>query len=221
MGNVVMRYSSITKKIVMGLAGLFLAVFLLVHLGINLLLLAGDDGAMYLTASGFMSSNIAIKVFEVVLFGGFFVHIVFGLLVTFKNWASRPVRYYMTNKSETSLFSKYMFHTGIIIFVFLLLHFINFFFVKLGWVNPPAGVGTHDFYTMSVLLFQNKIYSIIYIAFFIFLGFHLNHSIQSAFQTLGLNHNKYNSAVKIVSTIYSLIICIGFSIIPVYFMFIF
>jgi succinate dehydrogenase / fumarate reductase cytochrome b subunit len=128
MGNVVMRYSSITKKIVMGLAGLFLAVFLLVHLGINLLLLAGDDGAMYLAASGFMSSNVAIKVFEVVLFGGFFVHIVFGLLVTFKNWASRPVRYYMTNKSETSLFSKYMFHTGIIIFVFLLLHFINFFF---------------------------------------------------------------------------------------------
>jgi succinate dehydrogenase / fumarate reductase cytochrome b subunit len=205
----------------MGAFGLFLAMFLLVHLTINLLLLCGDGGKLFMAASEFMKTNIFIKVFEYVLFGGFFVHILFGVLVTLKNWASRPVRYFTPNKSTTSFFSKYMIYTGAIVFVFLLLHFMHFFFVKLGWVTAPAGVDKHDFYTMAVMLFTNKIYSIIYIAFFLFLGFHLNHAIQSGFQTLGLNHNKYNATIKTVSTIYALIVTVGFTIVPVYFMFFF
>ena len=220
MGNL-LSYASITKKMFVGFAGLFLALFLLVHLGINLFLLSSDGGEMFGMLANFMATNLVIKVFEVVLFGGFLIHIAFALWVTFRNWASRPVRYYTSNKSQTSFFSKYMFHTGVIIFCFLLLHFMNFFFVKLGIVEPPAGIEKHDFYQMAVLLFGNKVYSIIYIAFFIFLGFHLNHAIQSGFQTLGLNHNKYIRTIKIVSTLYALVICIGFSIIPVYFMFIY
>lgn len=216
-----LSFSSITKKIVMALAGLFLGVFLLVHLTINLMLLLNDNGKLFTAAAHFMSTNIIIKVFEIVLFGGFIIHIIFGLWVTFKNWAARPVGYFKSNKSETSFFSKYMFHTGIIIGIFLLLHFINFYFVKLGIVNPPSGLDTHDFYGMAILLFQNKIYSLIYIVFFVFLGFHLNHSIQSACQTIGINHNTYNTTIKVVSTIYSIIIAVGFSIIPVYFMFFF
>lgn len=214
-------YSSITKKIVMGAFGLFLALFLLVHLTINLLLIAGDNGEMFKVASNFMTTNIAIKIFEYVLFGGFAIHILIGVIVTLKNWASRPVRYHVVNKSHTEFFSKYMIYTGIIILIFLILHFMHFFFIKMGWVQPPAGVDTHDFYQMAILLFQNKVYSFIYIAFFIFLGFHLNHAILSGFQTLGLNHNKYNKVIKVVSTAYALIISVGFSIIPIYFMFIY
>jgi succinate dehydrogenase / fumarate reductase, cytochrome b subunit len=220
MSNMI-RYSSITKKIVMGLAGLFLALFLCVHLIINLMLLLDDGGEMFTAAATFMSTNVVIKVFEVVLMGGFLVHIIFALVVTFKNWASRPVRYFRSNRSETSFFSKYMFHTGVIIFIFLMLHFINFYFVKLGLVEPPSGLEKHDFYSMSILLFQNKIYSLIYIVFFVFLGFHLNHSIQSGFQTLGLNHNKYNAFIKYMSMAYSIVISVGFMIIPFYFMFIY
>jgi len=215
------KYSSITKKIIMGAFGLFLALFLLVHLTINLLLLSGDGGKMFSAASEFMTTNVLIKIFEYVLFGGFFIHILFGVIVTLKNWASRPVGYYTSNKSHTSFFSKYMFHTGVIIFIFLLLHFMHFFFIKTGWVQPPAGIEKHDFYGLAVALFTHKIYSLIYIAFFVFLGFHLNHSIQSGFQTLGLNHNKYNSTIKIVSLVYSVIVAGGFSLIPLYFMFIF
>jgi succinate dehydrogenase / fumarate reductase cytochrome b subunit len=205
----------------MGLAGLFLALFLCVHLVINLLMLAGDDGEMFTAAANFMGTNIFIKIFEVVLFGGFLLHMLVGVIVTLKNWRSRPVRYYKSNKSETSLLSKYMFHTGAIITIFLVLHFMNFFFIKLGWVDPPAGIDPHDFYPMAILLFQNVWYSLIYLIFFVFLGFHLNHSIQSAFQTLGLNHNKYNKAIKVISAIYSVIIAVGFAVIPVYFMFFF
>lgn len=217
--NNLLVYSSITKKIIMGAFGLFLALFLLVHLTINLLLLAGDGGEMFTAASGFMTTNIFIKIFEYVLFGGFFIHIIIGVIVTLKNWASRPVRYHVINKSHTEFFSKYMIYTGVIILIFLILHFMHFFFIKAGLVQPPAGIEKEGFYEMARLLFQNKLYSIIYIAFFIFLGFHLNHAIMSGFQTLGLNHNKYNQAIKIVSLIYALIVAVGFSIIPFYFMF--
>jgi succinate dehydrogenase / fumarate reductase cytochrome b subunit len=74
---------------------------------------------------------------------------------------------------------------------------------------------------MTILLFHSKVYSFIYIAFFIFLGFHLNHAMQSGFQTLGLNHNKYYTTIKVFSTIYTLVITIGFSVIPIYFLFFF
>lgn len=203
----------------MGLAGLFLALFLCVHLVINLLMLAGDGGEMFTIAAHFMATNILIKIFEVVLFGGFLLHMIIGVIVTWKNWKSRPVKYYKSNRSETSLMSKYMFHTGVIVAIFLLLHFMNFFFIKLGWVDPPAGIDKEDFFPMAVLLFQNVWYSLMYLAFFVFLGFHLNHAIQSGFQTLGLAHNKYDKAIRVISGCYSLIIALGFSVIPVYFMF--
>jgi len=205
----------------MGAFGLFLALFLLVHLTINLLLIAGDGGKMFTAASDFMTTNILIKIFEYVLFGGILIHMLIGVILTIKNWASRPVRYHVVNKSQTEFFSKYMIYTGAIIMIFLLLHFMHFFFIKMGWVQPPAGVDTHNFYLMAILLFQNKAYSFIYIAFFIFLGFHLNHAILSGFQTFGLNHSKYNKTIKIVSMIYALVVTVGFSIIPIYFMFFF
>lgn len=114
-----------------------------------------------------------------------------------------------------------MIWTGLVILIFLAIHFMNFYFVKLGIVEPPAGVSKHDFYTMAVLLFSNKIYSIIYIVLLVLLGFHLNHAFASAFQTLGLNHNRYTPAIKVIATIYSFVVAGGFIIIPVYFMFFF
>ena len=105
MSNTFLTYSSITKKIVMACAGLFLAVFLLVHLSINLTLLRDDGGKWFNDASHFMSTNYIIKIFEFVLFGGLIVHILIGIILTLKNWASRPVGYYKTNQSKTSFFS--------------------------------------------------------------------------------------------------------------------
>ncbi|MBU0489926.1 MAG: succinate dehydrogenase cytochrome b subunit [Bacteroidetes bacterium] len=210
--------SSIGKKLIVGTAGLFLMMFLLVHLSINLLLLRNDGGEWFNAASHFMGSNIIVKIFEVVLFGVFFIHIIYTLLLTFKNWASRPVKYFMTNKSQTSFFSKYMFHTGVIIFVFLVFHFWHFFFIKLGFVSPPQGIDSENFYAMASILFNNPVYSIVYIIFFVFLGFHLNHSLQSAFQTLGFNHNLYTPFIKSVSMFCAVFISVGFSVIPVFYL---
>ena len=212
--------SSIGKKLLMSLAGLFLCTFLVVHLAINLLLLRNDGGEAFKIGVEFMTTNPVVKIMEYVLFGGFLIHIIWGTILQMENWMARPKRYAVTNYSQTSFFSKYMIHTGAIIFVFLVIHLMNFYAVKLGLVAVPAGVeGKHDFYHMAINLFSQRLYSTIYIGFMIFLGFHLIHAFQSAFQTLGINHKKYSPAINVIGIIYSIAISAGFAIIPLYFMF--
>ena len=204
----------------MALAGLFLITFLLVHLGINLLLMLNDDGAAFMVAVDFMATNPLIKVMEIFLMGGFAIHIIIGLIIQIQNWMARPVCYKIEGYSHLSFFSKYMIHTGAIIFIFLCIHFFNFYFVKLGLVSPPEGVGQHDFYQMATLLFADKFYAILYVVLMVFLGFHLHHAFQSAFQTMGLNHTKYTPVIKALGTIYAIVVPLGFASIPLFFMFI-
>jgi succinate dehydrogenase / fumarate reductase cytochrome b subunit len=206
----------------MSLAGLFLCTFLLVHLGINLMLLRHDGGEVFRIAVGFMTTNILIKVMEIVLFGGFLIHIIWAIILQIQNWIARPSLYAVTNYSQSSFFSKYMIHTGAIIFIFLGLHFMNFYFVKLGLSSAPRGnnvvEGPHDFYDMALNLFSQPAYSIIYIFFMLFLSFHLLHAFQSAFQTLGINHKKYTPAIKILGLVYAIAVPAGFALIPLYFL---
>ena len=219
--NTFFNFSSLTKKIVMTLAGLFLMTFLLVHLSINLCLLRDDDGLWFNAAAHFMGTNYVVKVFEVFLFGGLIIHIIFGIILQIKNWMSRPVGYKVCNQSDTSFFSKYMIYTGGIIFIFLIIHFINFYFIKMGWVQSviPLEDGEPNFYKIANLLFTNSMYSIVYIVLISILGFHLNHAFQAGFQSLGLNHPVYTPYIKAFSTIYSIIIVIGFNTIPIFYLF--
>ena len=220
-----LQYSSLTKKFIMAFAGLFLAVFLMVHLGINLFILPLTENhvEIFEIAIHFMITNPIIKVFEFVLLGGFLIHIIYGLILQIQNWLARPVRYKKEGYSHTSFFSKYMIHTGIVIFIFLVIHFINFYLVKLGFTEAPDGpmvvASEHDFYHMAINLFSTSWYAIMYIVIFIILGFHLNHAIQSAFQSFGLNHSKYTPFIKAVGTVYSILIPLGFTLIPLYFLF--
>lgn len=119
--------SSIGKKLMMSLAGVFLLVFLLVHLGINLLFIIFDDPMVYNKAAHIMSTNVLIKIFEIVLFGGILLHVIYALILQVQNWIARPQRYSKTNYSNTSFFSKFMIHTAIIILVFLVIHLADFY----------------------------------------------------------------------------------------------
>lgn len=219
--------SSITKKIIMALLGLFLIVFLLVHLGINLFILpiCEDHAEMYTAAAHFMGTNWIVKVFEVILIAAFLIHIFYGIVLQIQNWIARgSIRYKSRNKTTTSFMSKYVIYTGLLIFMFLLLHFYNFYFIKLGLIEAPSAANIpypqeEHFYQLVVYLFSHDIYfSILYIVAFIVLGIHLNHAFQSAFQTLGLNHSKYTPFIKAIGTIYAIVIAVGFSIIPLYYM---
>lgn len=218
------KQSSITKKFIMAFAGIFLVLFLLVHLGINLFILPihVNHQEIFGQAVQFMTSNPVVKVFEVVLFSTFIIHMAYGVILQIQNWMARPRRYKKWGWSQTSFFSKFMIHTGIIVLIFLVIHFINFYFVKLGWTAAPSGQapvrGDHDFYPMAVNLFSNTTYAIIYIVLLILLGFHLSHAFQSAFQTLGLNHSKYTPVIRWIGYLYSIIVPLGFICIPLYFL---
>jgi len=223
--NSTLSIPSITKKIILAVAGLFLICFLLVHLGINLFLLPihKDHVEIFTEAAHFMGTNLFIKAFEIVLFAAFIVHIIFAIILQLQNWKARGHAYKVCTKSKTSFLSKYIIYSGLLIFLFLLLHFYQFYFIKLGWVSYPVTKiplpQDEHFYSIAKYLFTNDfIYSILYIVAFIILGIHLNHAFQSAFQTLGLNHSKYTPFIKALGTVYAFFIAIGYSIIPIYFM---
>ena len=202
--------SSITKKLVMALAGLFLIVFLPVHLGINLLLL-NPDPEPFNKAAHFMATFPVIKVFEVVLLGTFLIHIIWGVVLQIQNWIARPTGYRITNYSQTSFFSKFMIWTGLIIFIFLFIHFMNFYFIKLGLVEGDP----ENFYGIAYELFKLPVYLIIYLISFGILGFHLAHAFQSAFQTLGWSTHGLAPVFKVLGIIYAALIPLGFTIIPI------
>jgi len=202
-------FSSISKKFVMALAGLFLLLFLPVHLIINLMLLKTDP-APFNEAAHFMATFPVIKIVEVVLFATILIHIIYGITLQIQNWIARPTGYKSGQKSETSFFSRFMIWTGGSILIFLIIHFFNFYFIKLGLVEGDP----ENFYALAYQLFQIPAYNIFYWLCFVVLGFHLYHAFGSAFQTLGLNHRIWTPVVKILSLIYAVIIPLGFSIIP-------
>lgn len=129
------KIHSISKKILVALLGGFLLVFLLFHATANLLILRHDDGAWYSAFCHFMGTNIFVKVFEVLLMATFVLHICFTSWLWFTNRKARPVRYHQPTRSKTHSGSKLMMWTGILIFVCLIVHFTDFYFVKLGWVK--------------------------------------------------------------------------------------
>ena len=197
--------SSIGKKLLMSLAGIFLIVFLLVHMGINLLVIIYEDPMVYNKAAHFMTSNILIKIFEIILFGGFLLHIIYALILQIQNWIARPSRYNKANYSNTSFFSKFMIHTAAITLVFLVIHMMDFYIkAKFGHATETIvdGVIYHDFASEIVDKFKMLPFVIFYIAAFIFLGFHLVHGFQSAFKTLGMDNRKYTPVIQALSILY-------------------
>jgi succinate dehydrogenase / fumarate reductase cytochrome b subunit len=133
----------------MALAGLFLLTFLPLHLIINLMLLKSDPGP-FNEAAHFMATFPLIKIFEVVLIASILIHISYGIYLQIYNWLARPVGYVSGNKAETSFFSRFMIWTGSTVLIFLMLHFFNFYFVKLGFVEGDP----ENFYLMAHNLFK-------------------------------------------------------------------
>jgi len=201
-------FSSISKKFVMALAGLFLLVFLPLHFSINLLLLKSNP-VPFNKAAHFMATFPVIKVFEVMLLGVLLVHATFGIWLQIQNWLARPAGYASRQKSDEAFFSRFMIWTGATVLTFLVIHFFNFYFIKLGLVKGDPD----NFYSVAHSLFKIHAYDYLYLLCFTVLGFHLYHAFSSAFQTLGLNHRIWTPVVKVVALIYAVIIPAGFAFI--------
>jgi succinate dehydrogenase / fumarate reductase cytochrome b subunit len=211
--------ASIGRKFMMSITGLFLLVFIAVHLGINLLLIFDDSGELFNQGAHFMATNPLIKIMEPLLGLGFIVHIIWSFFLEFQNWKARPVKYNKQNLSGASSWaSRNMLILGALVLVFLVMHIINFF-----WVikfNPAKleSLSNGEYELVAGLFKDSVIYCIFYILGGVLLGIHLSHGFWSAFQTLGLNNKHWMARWQFIGKLYAILVAVGFSVIPLYFL---
>ena len=210
--------SSLGKKYLMAITGLFLCSFLIIHFLGNIALFTNP--VQFNEYTRFMSSNPIIRVMEIILVLGFLTHIIDAIILTRVNKKAQPVKY-AVNKNKSSWYSRNMGLTGTIILVFLILHLQSFWYeYKFGEVLITVdsnGNEIKDMFTIVKTAFSEWWYSAIYILAMILLGSHLNHGFQSAFQSVGLRHKKYTPTIKMLGTGFSISITLGFISFPIYF----
>ena len=209
--------SSVGRKMLMALSGFFLISFLILHFIINFLSVFSED--LFNMASHFMGTNWIIQfLMQPVLLFGVLFHLGMGIYLDLKNKAARPIKYAMNKPSENaSWISRNMVITGIMVFLFLGLHFYDFWvpeikdkFVDGIWNNPTK------YYPHLVHKFEDPIRVLIYCVSFVFLGLHLLHGFQSAFQSAGFNHTKHTPTIKKLGNLFAIIVPLGFIFIAVY-----
>jgi len=200
------KIHSISKKILVALLGAFLSIFLLFHASANMCILRNDGGVWYNAFCDFMGTNYVVKVFEIILLGALLFHIVLTLWLAISNKKARPQGYHKPQRTKTHTGSKLQVWTGILIIACLLLHFTDFFFVKLGWID-----GNLNFYQQARAKFQIPHIAIAYLIFFVIVWFHMRHGFAAIFQTLGLYNYKYGKAIEIIGIIFATVVCLMFA----------
>lgn len=210
----------------MALSGFFLLVFLLQHLTINFISVISADG--FNEASHFMGTNPIVQfLFQPILAFGVIFHLAMGMRLELQNRAARPVKYAMNKGSENSSWmSRNMIITGIMVLLFLGLHFYDFWIPELnvkyvhgdmsGLIDPMYPDSGMRYWEELHHKFHDPVRVGIYVLSFVFLALHLMHGFQSAFQSVGFNHKKYTPAIKQLSNIYAVVVPLGFIIVAVY-----
>ncbi|WP_075591459.1 succinate dehydrogenase cytochrome b subunit [Labilibacter marinus] len=216
--------SSIGKKLLMSLSGLFLIIFLIVHLAINLTLLVDKTGETFNIAANFMALPLIKFGLQPVLGLGFLVHIIYGGLLTAQNNKARGNNKYASGNGtkEVMWASKNMFILGLTILAFLGVHIADYW-VPLQITHGAAevtidGVTMHDTYALVKANLQNPVKAILYIIGSLGLALHLTHGFWSAFQTLGASNNIWRKRWTVIGTVFAWVINLGFIVIAAYFM---
>jgi succinate dehydrogenase / fumarate reductase, cytochrome b subunit len=216
--------SSIGRKLLMSLTGLFLILFLVVHLIGNLQLLKGDGGEAFNTYAKFMTSNPLIKI---VGYGNYFfilLHAVVGLMLWAANRKAKGQKYAVSPKTDVTWASKNMALLGTLILAFIFIHMGDFWFkMKFGEMGTVTyaseAAPIKDLYARVATAFSQPLIVFAYLIGMFVLSFHLWHGFQSAFQTLGFNHRKYTPTIHLVGKAFAIVVPALFALIPIYFYF--
>ncbi|WP_239541372.1 succinate dehydrogenase cytochrome b subunit [Cryomorpha ignava] len=208
------------RKSVVATTGLFLCIFLIVHLSANSLLLLPESIArsLYNSYSTTLRESTLINVVGYILYLSIILHVVYAAIITYKNRKTRSVSYAVNHKSENSSWaSQNMGFLGVLVLVFIVVHMANFWArIKLG-IGESVGLDTDgyvDVYQVTYDLFHNVYYVLFYSILMIPLGFHLFHGLKSAFKSLGFYHKKGLRILAKISLVYAAVMAIGFGIIP-------
>jgi succinate dehydrogenase / fumarate reductase cytochrome b subunit len=212
--------SSVGRKYVMAITGLFLIVFLLVHAYVNVNVLFENGEENFNRAAHFMGTNILVRIAEIGLFAGFILHIVQGYKLELSNRAKRSSKYAVTAGNKTSTwYSRSMALLGTLILLFLIIHLVHF------WVPSRFGGLTEVNYDGKTVLnlygrmkdvFSQEWVIIVYLLGCFSLGWHLLHGFQSAFQTMGWNHKKYTPLINSLGVGFSVIVPLIFALMPLF-----
>lgn len=210
MANILTK--SIGKKLIMSISGLFLILFLVLHVGINALSLISPEA--YQAGCDFMALPI-VTVMVPILAGGFIIHILYGIILSINNLKARgKTRYAVPNKAAaTSWSSKNMLVLGIIIICFIVLHLQHF------WANMQLkdfqGLEPDNPNMLLANTFGRYWVTGLYLVWFAALWFHLTHGIWSALQTIGLNNKTWMKPLHIISYLFATLICGLFALVAV------
>ncbi len=214
--------TSIYRKILMALSGLFLLIFLLQHLIINSLSVISPTA--FNEASHFMGTNPLIQfLMQPILIFGVVLHLIMGVVIELKNREARPIKYaYSKPGANSSWMSRNMIITGVMIILFLGLHFYDFWlpeiktkFIDGDFSGKMGNEESYRYFTELQHKFVSPVRIGIYCLAFVFLSLHLLHGFQSAFQTVGFN-NKYTPGLQFFGKLYSIIIPLGFIFIALF-----
>ena len=216
--------SSVGKKFVMALTGLFLITFLIIHAGLNACIFADlpmfdrtDDGDMFNRAAHFMGSSWVIRAMEFVLFGGFILHIIQGYMLEARNLSRRGVGYKINPANKTSKwYSRTMGLLGTLLLLFLIMHISHFWVPsRITGLEEVEGKTYHNLFQKMVDVFENPIIVIIYVLGCISLAYHLMQGFHSAFRTLGVHNNRYLKLLNITGKAFSIFIAVVFALMPI------
>lgn len=216
--------SPVGRKILTGLTGLALSLFIIAHLLANLTLFRSSE-AYNLYAKFLHDMGWALYLAEAGLILFFAVHAYTGISIWWRKRQARPEQYekYATRggKSKQTFSSRTMIITGLVLLAFTIVH-LNTFKFGPGWAGEAeytteiAGEEMRDLSKLVFETFQNEFYVIGYVAVMILLGFHLRHGIWSAFQSLGTINTKLSLLIYTVSGIFAILIALGFLVLPIW-----
>jgi succinate dehydrogenase / fumarate reductase, cytochrome b subunit len=212
--------STLGKKLIMALTGLFLILFLIGHVSGNTLLFKNDGGEAFNIYAKFMTTNPAVKLLSYITYISVLAHVVYSIILTKSNKTARPIGYAISKSETNSAWSsRNMGVLGTIVLIFIVIHLQGFWY-KMHWGNLPMveynGEQYKDLFAIVQFAFQQEWLVALYVLSMAFLGFHLSHGFSSAFQTLGLNHVKYSPAIKKIGLAFSIIVPALFASMPLY-----
>ena len=217
-----MALSSIVKKLIMSVSGLFLIVFLLLHMTINLFSVVDTFKGTYGAAEGLFQAGcdfMALPIVTImvpVLAAGFLVHIVYAFILTAGNIKARGgyQRYAGGSKGKAeSWASKNMLVLGVIVLGLVAFH-LNHFWADMQ-LKEFQGHHAENPYLLLNETFKHGWMVVLYVLWFAALGFHLTHGFWSAFQTIGLSNSIWEKRLYIIGKVFVGIIVLGFSVVAV------
>ncbi len=206
--------SSVGKKLVMSFTGIFLILFLVVHVSLNACIWANDGGTMFNAGAHFMGNNVVPRILEIGLFVGLILHIVQGLMLELSNRSKRNVKYAIDYGNKGSKwYSRSMGLLGTLILIFLVIHLSDF------WIPNRAHQGfllgeEINLYDKMREEFSELWVVIVYTLGCLSLGYHLAHGFQSAFRTIGVHNKRYNLMLTSLGYGFSVIVTFAFIMMP-------